>query len=103
MDRLNDQNMKQAIVPATWEQMRAELPECVAVLVDAAMGRGEGAMAELPAWYVLTKAAGATGIPLQQLYDDPTARQHALAVLAADTSAGKEYERMVRVMDSKDT
>ena len=87
LERLNADNIHQAILPTTLATMEAELPECIQELVSAAMGEGEASSTTLPLWYVLTKASGATGIPLAQLYNDPMVRHHALAAMAADAEA----------------
>lgn len=92
METLTRDNAEQAIIPASWEQIEQELPETVAAIVLGAMTGAPANMNDLPVWYVLTKASGVTGIPLQRLYDCPIERRHAIAVLAVDSAAANKLQ-----------
>lgn len=94
MEVITKDNVDQAILPATWPQMEAELAETVQALVEGATGGQPASGGQLPIWYVLTKASGATGIPITTLYSDPVARQHALAVMAADSKAAQRIQEL---------
>lgn len=100
MDKLNTDNMEQAIIPATWDQLQAEMPEAVNALVMGALGIAPCDSQTLPIWYVLTKASGATGIPLERLYNNPVERMHALAVMGADALARQKAEAHARQIAS---
>lgn len=101
METLNNDNLDQALIPATWDKLQKELPDAVNALVMGALGLQPPATSEnLPIWYVLTKASGATGIPLSTLYNDPLARQHALAVMATDSAAANKVQ-MQAVMEQQ--
>lgn len=93
METLNETNTGQAIVPPTWEQMNKELPSAVNAMVMSAMGMSVADSNTMPIWYVLAKAAGATGMPLMQLYNDPVVRQHALATMAVDAAASQKMHQ----------
>jgi hypothetical protein len=80
MDVFTRENIDQAIVPATLEQIEQDIPE---ILEAMAQVNNNG----LPIWYVLTLASGETGIPLQRLYDDPMTRKHALGALSVKSQA----------------
>ena len=101
METLNKENLDQAIIAPSYEQIVAEVQEAVDVLSeglavghDVATGH-EITVDRMPIWYVLTKAAGATGIPLATLYNDPVARQHAIAVMLTDMAAAQRAQKFI--------
>lgn len=98
MEALTDKNIGQAIMPPSWEQLQAELPECVEALTNAALGLGGASIMDLPVWYVFAKAAGASSLPLAQIYNDPEVRKHALGVLIVE---GGRDARLMQMQEER--
>lgn len=85
-EKLSANNWEFDIEPASWGDILADVPEVTKMLLQ-----GQRDLAELPVWYVLTKASGATGIPLERLYREPETRKHALGVLLVDTRVAEAF------------
>jgi hypothetical protein len=102
VDTLNAENAEQAIVPPSMQQIGDELKEATAAITQSLLGNPDAATLDsLPLWYVIGKAAGASGIKVQELLNDPIARMFALGIYIVEINAANRAQEVMKKREAE--